>query len=327
MQMHLLIKTGIPAQDGVSLLLSEEKDRAVAAVLRALTEKMEAGEPLGRAMERASSFPRYASDMVSLGEQTGNLDKVLFNLSGHYDRLEAIAASVKSAALYPAVMLVMMLCVAAVLISLVLPIFNDVFNQLGAQMSPLALTLMRFGLWLRGGWVWVAAALLLIAAAVFVLIKMERLYAWRARHGLLKAVRGSVARARFASGMAMTMAAGLDAEQSLEMAGRVSSDLMMKDKARQAVALMREGLPLAQALSEAGIFGAADCRLVALGFKVGEADRVMLQVAERCGKEADERIARVIGGIEPTLVVAMSVLVGVILLSVLLPLMGIMRSM
>ena len=90
-------------------------------------------------------FPDYLIHMVTIGEESGTLDTVMESLAEYYEREEAIQSSIKSAVSYPLIMVFMMLVVVLVLITKVLPIFEQVFAQLGTNMSGFSQSLLNMG--------------------------------------------------------------------------------------------------------------------------------------------------------------------------------------
>ena len=198
-------------------------------------------------------------------------------------------------------------------------------------MSPLALTLMRFG-----GWLTNASA---VIAVVFSFIFVVCLVSWlipSVRHFLLRALKnsfgakglmGELASSRFASAMALGIASGLETEKAIEMASSISGGSAAIDKKhKNCLEMIRSGDSLSDALYNSGIFNTRNSRMLALGVRSGMTDSAMAEIAERSGREVQDEIDKVIGRIEPTLVIITSVIVGVILFSVMLPLMGIMAS-
>jgi len=222
--------------------------------------------------------------------------------------------------------------VVLILIIYVLPVFNDVFGRLGARMSPLAVSLMQFGSWLGN----VSS----VIAAVFGVVFIAAMIMWMVpgiRESVAKALKNKLggrgilsetADAHFVAAMSLSIASGLDAEEAVEMAGAVSGGTKAVDEKNAAcVDLLRSGKTLPEAMRGAGILSARDGRLLALGVRSGMADSAMAEIAHRKERDAQDGVDRVIGRIEPTLVIITSVIVGIILLSVMLPLMGIMSSM
>ena len=330
MELSLVMKAGISLGEGLSMLKEDETDKQRLEMLTKLFEQVDSGVSLHSAMEESQSFPKYVVDMIEIGEKTGRTEAVLKALSEHYDRQEQISRSIKNAVVYPAVLMLMLLLVIIILITRVLPIFNDVFNQLGTQMSPVAISIMNFGNALSKYSFIIFGVIAVIAIIAFVISLVPNLRAKAvSTYNKMTASRGiskKIASARFASAMAMTLASGLDTDESLDMVERITDNSSMKAKIDNCRKLMAESEPFDDAISKSGIFTSLYCRMLSVGFKTGTADTVMSEIARRSEADVDENIERVINRVEPALVIVMSLIVGLILLSVMLPLMGIMST-
>lgn len=327
----MMLQSGFALSEGVLLLQDDEPDKDGKAVLQSLLDTLDKGVPLSGALRASAFFPRYMVNMVEAGEETGRLTETLKALSEHYDRQDRLAAAIKNAVLYPAILLIIMAAVVLLLIVRVLPIFNDVFGRLGAQMSPLATKLMQFGVWFGRAGAVIAAVTGLIFIAVFLAFAMPK-----ARNAIVKrfmnrwgstGVSAKIASARFTSVMSLALASGMDIGKAVEMAAVTGGGSRSLDKRNEhCLRLLRSGKTLSEAMREAGILSARDSRMLSLGSRSGMADTAMAEIARRDEICVQDSIARMVGMVEPVLVIITSAIVGVILLSVMLPLMSIMTS-
>ena len=147
------------------------------------------------------------------------------------------------------------------------------------------------------------------------------------RIGVTRPMMERTAACRFASGMALTLASGLDPERSLELVGSLNDDPDFQKKLENCKERLAGSEELSTALTASGIFSGMYSRMIAIGGRTGSMDQVMKQIADLYQDEMDDKMNRAIAVLEPTLVIALSLVVGVILLSVMLPLMGILSSL
>ena len=122
------------------------------------------------------------------------------------------------------------------------------------------------------------------------------------------------------------LASGLDTDQSLDMVHKLIDNEFIQEKITACKGYINEGVGFAESMVKADIFTGIYARMISVGFKTGSVDTVMKKLAERYEEEVDSHIAGIISILEPTLVAVLSIIVGMILLSVMLPLMGIMSS-
>ncbi|MCL2753873.1 MAG: type II secretion system F family protein [Defluviitaleaceae bacterium] len=331
LEMSMLLNAGITIQHGIGIMLDDEPDKNAQKVLQTLADKLDGGTPLSVAVTQSGYFPSYMGNMIEIGEKTGRLTETLKALSEHYQRQERLANSIRSAVTYPAILLGMMIVVVLILIVQVLPIFNDVLGRMGTQMSAFASRLMDFGNWFRGASIVIAVVTLSIFVIAFLIwvipsIRNGIIKSFRKRFGA-KGLFGRIAAFQFVSSLSLAVSSGLGVEDSIDLAASLNSDnetLSKKyDKCRT---LLNEGSNLADALRESEILSVRDGRLLALGDQSGMADSTIAEIAKRSDTSIQDEIANVVGRIEPTLVITTSAIVGIILLSVMLPLIGIMTS-
>lgn len=330
MEMSLCLKAGISLSEGVYMLATDETDKELKEMLNGIYKKMDEGSSFEDALKTADCFPKYVIDMVEIGTKTGRLEDVMRALSGYYTRQEQITASIKNAVVYPFVLMFMLLLVIGVLVVKVLPIFNDVYNELGAEMSTIAVTIMNIGTSITqyaAVILGVIVALVIIAVIISAVptLSLKAVTLWNKITAGGK-VSKKISSARFASGMAMTLASGLDTDESLDMVERITENPVMLGRIKKCRELMASGELFVDAISQAEIFPSLYCRMLSIGFKTGTSDTVMEEIARRSEVEVNEDIESIINKVEPTLVIIMSLIVGLILLSVMLPLMSIMTS-
>ena len=330
-QMAMVLQAGISSLEGIAILRDEAESPADAKILTVIYDSLAETGQLAPALESSGVFPPYFLQMCRIGEQSGQLDKVMRSLAAFYEREAGIAESVRNAVTYPMVMLVMMLAVVGVLISRVLPVFQQVFAQLGSEMNLASRGLMEFGNFLnRYGLVFVVILLILAALA---------LYLTRTRKGLrLLSALGErlpfsrkfsdlTASCRFAGGLSLLLSSGFSPEESISMASELTEGNRFKKKLELCRERLSAGEDMSEAFTHAGIFTGVYGRMILVAQKTGTIDEVMQKIAARCEDELDSRLAGAMSVLEPTLVAILSVITGVILLSVMLPLMGILSGM
>lgn len=329
-QLSIILRSGISALEGISIMRDDSQSSEGQAVLDAIYEQLEMTGCLYESLKETGVFPDYAVNMIEIGEKAGQLDEVTLSLSEYYEREDSIAASIKSAVTYPLVMLGMMLIVILVLILKVLPVFEQVFEQLGISMTGFSAAILKAGDTIRTYSVIFLVITLFIALIILYISKSDK-----GRAGFLSFVQKfgpagklseKIARARFAGAMSLTLQSGLDTEESMEMIARLTEHPAIQSKIIAAQKMLDEGADFSEAFSSSGIFTGLYSKMAAVGYRAGALDEVMNRIAHQYEDEIDADIRKMIGFIEPTMVAVMSIIVGLILLSVMLPLTGIMAG-
>jgi type IV pilus assembly protein PilC len=329
-EMALLLQAGIAPGDGIDILAQDTQDASAKKIYDSISQVLHSGEKFHVALSMSEVFPDYVIHMVTIGEESGSMDTVMESLADYYDREENIESSIKSAVSYPLIMVFMMLVVVLVLITKVLPIFDQVFAQLGTSMSGFSKSLLNLGNALNT-YSFVMIAILVILALCFIYFAMTEsgktnLRKLLRKFGPTKRLMQEIDTERFASGMVLTLSSGMDTYEGLSLVKKLVASDELKDKIENCRNLLLDGDSFPEALEKAKIFGSFYSQMVSVGFKSGSMDQAMKRVSERIERDTQKRIYSLISVLEPTLVIILSVIVGMILLSVILPLLGIMST-
>ena len=331
LEMSLLLHAGISTEDGLYLLSEDESDKKNKKMLTDLANMLSEGRPLSEALREVGRFPKYVGDMVETGEQSGRLEQSFQALSAYYDRQVQLSNQIRSALLYPVILMLLMLVIIVVLLVKVLPIFNQVYAQLGGTMNGTAQMLLKLGNVLGNAMpvLCVLLGVIVLLAALLSCSGMVRgavLHLYKKMFGGFGITR-KLGEARFASAMAMGMLSGLNTEEAFRTA-MLFQDATQRTKKRyeNCLKMLEEGEPLAESFKKEKILEAAYCRILDLGAKSGTSDTAMEEIARRMDDNVQMAIGRRVGRIEPTIVIITSILVGIILIAVMLPLINIMSS-
>lgn len=330
-QMAMIVDSGITPKDGLNLMLSDSKDSLTKAVLCSVLEQSEAGESFSDSLKNSGYFPDYVINMVALGEESGKLDDVLKALAKYYEHEEDVADNIRSAVTYPVIMILMMAVIVIILITKVLPMFNQVFVQLGTQMSGVAASLLSFGQSIsKYSW---AGISVLTAILILMLLLNKTDWGRKSKNHLLsifpptKAYQRDVAYGRFSRGLSLTLSSGMRIYQALDLVCDLVENKQVEAEIFSLKQYIIEGFNFAESLSKAGLFNHLYSQMVYVGVKSGNVDVILDKIATLYEEDTDKRLRNFIAILEPSLVIFLSLVVGLILLSVILPLLGVMSTM
>lgn len=329
-QFSVLLHSGISCAEGLQLMLEDshtQQDRDFFGQL--LTEFEQTGS-FAQTLKDSGCFPESMISYVNIGEETGCLDEVLKSLSEHYEQEIEISENIRSAITYPLLMLAMMGAVIVILLVKVLPVFKQVFQQMGLEMNSFSNGLLSAGTAVSRYSAVLLVIFLAILAGFAVLFFTEkgriRLRSLSGRLPYIKEISVSTDYARLTQAIAMGIHSGLDHIVTLEMAQNLISHPDIKEKTAKACKLLEDGTLFEDALSESGLFEGMNARLITVGLHAGAADEVMNRLAERYRETSLSVTGNIISVVEPTIVIVFSLLVGLVLLSVMMPLLGILSE-
>ena len=330
-QLALLMHSGVTAGDGLSLLAEGEPNEKIRGMLVKMTESVDAGAYLSQAFEETGSFPAYVTGLLQMGEQVGRSEETLTALSDYYEQKERMERQLVSSLTYPAILLLLMAVVIIILLSQVLPVFNDIYASLGGKLTGVAGGLLLAGQLLDKA-IPVLCGLLVVVLGFFAVFSLHK--EWRkkilgffsARWGD-KGIFRKMNNARFAQALSMGYTSGMPLEDAADLAALLLKDIPpVQERCKKCSEMLQQGEDLAVALEAAELMPPSTCRMLTLGLRSGTGDSVMEDISRRMQEDAHNALESIVARVEPALVLVTSVLVGVILLSVMLPLMNIMTA-
>lgn len=323
-QMHSLSKAGVPILRAMGGLADSTRNAYFAEVLRAVRADLEAGNGLGVAL---SSHPKVFSplfiSMVSVGENTGQLDLAFKQLAGYLDMERETRKRIGQATRYPLFVLLAMGVALVVINLLVIPAFSKVFAQFKSELPLPTRILIGFSEFTQQWW-W-AIALAMVAGA-FLLLRWlrteEGARVWdryKLRLPIVGGIFERIALARFTRTFAMMYRAGLPLLQALA----INSNTVGNRHIGQAILAMRDGVERGESLTRgavaSGLFTPLVLQMLAVGEETGALDELFIEVADFYEQEVDYDLKRLADSIEPILIVAMGGMVLVLALGVFLP--------
>ncbi len=330
-QLGLILGSGITVVEGFYIMLEESTTDDAKTLFENIINELEIGVPLSDALISAKIFPSYMTNMIKIGEVSGRLETVFKSLAHYYAREDSLRTTIKHSIIYPIIMVGMMLLVIIVLLVNVMPIFSSVFEQLGSEITGFSKLLLDIGAVISNSFVVLLVVLGVIAAAVLFSIftaKGKELSAkFKENFFLTRNIVENIAIVRFAGGLSLMLSSGLDIDESLKMVKEMVTNSTLNKKITSLQNALDNGDPFSKALIENKIFVGVYARMIAVGFKTGQVDSVMESISKRYDEDITRRLENVISIIEPTIVAVLSIVVGAILLSVMLPLMNIISQM
>ncbi len=330
MQVSLLLKAAVPVYEGLSVMAEDAASEEEEKMLSRLSEDVELGDPFHVAMDQAGCFPPYVIRMAKLGQQTGTLDQMMESLSVYYEKEYLMMKNIRNAITYPVMMGMMLLVVLFVLFTRVMPIFQQVYAHLGVQMSPVSVAASKLGGIFSGVALAVFAVLAILLTAAAVASGVGRSFSWmeklKQRFKRSNRTALAVAGRRFAAVLALTLKSGMELEKGMEQAWELVDNRCVEEKIKACSQKLEMGSGYGQAMKETGLFSGFHIQMIKVGIYSGHLDEVMETISQDYERQADESIEMMIARLEPTMVAILAVAVGMILLSVMLPLAGVLAG-
>ena len=332
MQIALILKSGMLISEGVTWMYNDLENGNVKDALSILKEEISNKVPLYIAMEKSGYFPTYIINMSQIGSLTGSLEDVMTSLSEYYDRDEYIKLKIKNSIFYPAMLFVMMSFVIILLVAKVFPIFENMIMELGGELSDEASILMSFSTGIIAGkfTMFFVIFILVLILVIFIALKTKSgkvfFNHFLDDFILTKSIMKKITAYRFTSSMSLLLSSGMNIDKSINILLDIVENSTLKNKIEICSKSIENGENFIDSVSKLSLFSSMHLQMLNMGQRTGEMDNVMKKLTNIYENEADQALCSAVALIEPILVGILAIVIGIILISVMLPLMNIMSS-
>jgi general secretion pathway protein F len=326
-ELATLLRAGLPLDRALEVLIGLAPTLPVARLLQTIRDDVRGGKSLSQALDsHREVFSRFYVNIVRAGEAGGALGVVLTRLAETMERNKELRESVKAALIYPTILIFVAVASVMVLLVFVVPQFQQTFAQAGKAL-PLPTEIVIFvGTGLRKYW-W----LMILIVVAFVWIMRRRLknpsvrYRWDARMlraPLLGDLLSKVEVARFARTLATLLSNGVTLLAGLAIVKDTMTNSVLSTALDGVITRLREGKGFGRPLGETGVYPRLASQMILVGEESGRLEEMLNRVAEVYDREVQISIKRFLAVLEPALILGLAVLIGGIVFSILLGIMG-----
>jgi type IV pilus assembly protein PilC len=324
-QFATLIQAGVSIVQALLILEEQTDDKKLSVVIAEVREDVESGIVLSRAMSRHPKvFNRLYVAMIEAGEASGTLDIVLDRVAIQIEKETKLKRRVKSAMIYPTVVLTFASLVLVGMLMFLVPIFVGIFQQLNGQLPTITQMVVNASNALRDYWFIIFPV---IGGTIFGLLRYKKTPQGRALWDRTKLrlpmkigdVVLKIAMARFSRTLATLVSAGVDIVKALEITGTTAGNTVLEEALVNVRQRLNEGARIAQTMSENDVFPPMVSQMVKIGEETGELDKMLSKIADFYEDEVDTAVAALTSIIEPIMMIGVGAMVGLIVISMYMP--------
>jgi type IV pilus assembly protein PilC len=324
-QFATMIEAGLNVVSSLVILEEQTDDEYFASVVKEIRADVEGGLLLSQALARHPKiFSRLYVSMVEAGEAAGILDQVLDRVAFQIEKDTQIRRRVKGAMMYPTMVMIFATLVLVGLLMFLVPVFVNIFAQLGGKLPTLTQYVVSASNVLRSYWFIIFPLFFLTIWAVR---RFKRTEQGRQLWDRIKLkipmkigdVVLKVTMARFSRTLSTLVAAGVDIIKALEITGQTAGNWVVEEALSGVRAKVHQGVPIAQPLIENDVFPPMVSQMVKIGEETGELEKMLSKIADFYEDEVDSSIATLTSIIEPLMMIMVGAMVGVIVISMYLP--------
>jgi general secretion pathway protein F len=326
-ELATLLRAGLTLDRALELLISLATSLPVAVMLQGIRDEVRGGKALSQALDaRRDVFSRFYVNIVRAGEAGGALGTVLARLAETMERNKELRDSVRSALIYPTILIFVAVASIMILLIYVVPQFQSTFAQAGKALPIPTQVVIAVGTFLRNWW-WA----LIPGAALAVL--------WFRRRGRVPAIRrvrdarllrmpllgdliAKVEIARFARTLSTLLANGVTLLAGLAIVKETMGNVVLSTGFDGVIAKLREGKGFGRPMAETGLYPRLATQMILVGEESGRLEEMLSRVADVYDREVATAVKRFLAVLEPVLILGLAVMVGGIVFSILLGVMG-----
>jgi general secretion pathway protein F len=326
-ELATLLRAGLTLDRALELLISLATSLPIALMLQGIRDDVRGGKSLSQALDaRRDVFSRFYVNIVRAGEAGGALGTVLARLAETMERNKELRESVRSALIYPTILVFVAVASIFVLLIYVVPQFQSTFAQAGKALPIPTQVVIVIGTFLRNWW-WA-----LVPGAALVVMAFRR----RGRVPSVRRVRDArllrtpllgdliakVEIARFARTLSTLLANGVTLLAGLSIVKETMGNVVLANALDGVIAKLREGKGFGRPLAETQLYPRLATQMILVGEESGRLEEMLTRVADVYDREVATAVKRFLAVLEPVLILGLAIMVGGIVFSILLGVMG-----
>jgi type IV pilus assembly protein PilC len=323
-QLAVMFNAGLPVTQGLTILSSQQKNKYFAEALSEIRKEVEGGSNLSNALKK---YPDIFSDlytsMIQAGEASGNLDTILLRLSQYIESMNKLIGKVKSAMAYPIAVLIIAVVITAVIMVKVVPIFEDMFRNLGAALPVPTQIVIDLSHFIQTNFIYLVIA----GIGVFYgLRQYNKTFKGRRVFDRIKLklpifggllLKSGVA--RITRTMETLLNSGVEIIETMTITAKTSGNSIIEDAILKSRASVQEGKPLGESWEEQKLFPFMVTQMVAVGEQTGALSSMLAKIADFYDEEVGQAVDALVAMMEPILILVLGGLVGGIIIALYMP--------
>lgn len=323
-QFATMVNSGVPILTSLSILKQQTENKTLCQILENVSQALQGGSSLANAFQpHSNAIPQLVINMLAAGELGGVLDAVLEKLADHFEKEHDLNEKVKSALLYPLVLLWMAFLTVVLLLMFVFPTFQPLLLNLGVEMPLITKLIMKCSSLVSTYWY---VLLLLLMSAILIIKRYLSTAQGKtlADSLLLKmpvfgTLTAKISISRFTRTLGTLLRGGVPILQALEVARNTAGNKIIAAAISKAQINIKEGGGMAAPLAAQGVFPPMVTQMILIGEETGTIDVMLEKISDFYDREVTGMVGRLSTLLEPLLILFLGVIIGTIVLSMFLP--------
>ena len=319
-QLSAMLSSGLTLVRALDILSKEQEKEATRQIFREVYEEVQKGSSFSDALKmQQGAFPNFLVSMIQAGESSGQLDVIVRRLEEYYDKQNKLNNKIRGALMYPIILAVLCIIIVIALFTFILPTFKDLMTE--EDMKGLTGFLFKFADSLTGYWyIYVGTVLAVIFIVKYSLkipsvrYKFDKLICKMPKVGKLIV---KVYTGKFARTLSSLYSSGIPMVEALERSAAILGNTFIEQSFVTVISEVKQGEQLSVSIQRTGIFESMFCSIIFVGEESGALDTILEKSAGFYEDEADSAIQRLVGLIEPVMIIIMGAAIGLVIAGIL----------
>ncbi len=330
-QLALIADSDVSMQEGLAIISEKSDNRQIKRIGEEMIKNLNKGVSFYDSVKGyEAKLGSLFIEMAGIGERSGNLPTMLERIADSIDKDNETKQKLRSAVVYPTILGVLMLAVIVLLIVYVLPMFDEILTSLGGEMPGVTKGIMNAGFFISNNILWIVLAIAFLIL-IYVLTKITekgRIFTdhIKLKLPIIRKIESANVASRFSRNLSMLLKSGMNLTLSVEMLQAITYNKYIANKLDGVIGMLGKGIKPDVAFEELKLFPTLLVKLFSVANETGHMDAMLDKAADIMEKTGDDQMERLTTVLEPLLIIILSLLVGFILISVILPVTGIMNS-
>ncbi len=330
-QMHTMLYAGMPLIKALGVMGEQVEHSTLKKVCLDMMAEVQKGRMFSQAMKKHKKyFPPLLIAMVESGEMTGRQDEVLEKMAIHYEKEDKVEKKIKNAMVYPKFLSVLTIVVVVIMLTQILPIFTKIFKDNGTELPWITEFVMGLSDALVQYWyVFLGVLIIMVVGFKTFVNSTGGKRAWDRfllKMPLVKISIAKIATSRFTRTLSTLLTSGVPLLMSLQMAGKVTGNTVVQDGIEDITEDIKKGRKLSALIKQITVFPSMLVSMIAIGEESGALDDMLERTSDFYDSELEASLTKMVGLIEPAMIVVMAIIIGFIIVAMVLPMITLFRA-
>lgn len=328
-QASIMLKSGVPIVEVLSILADKATDKNTKDIYLRLSENIQKGVPLSESMSEEGVFPNMLVNMIEAGEAGGILEDNLEKMSVHYEKDNKMHNQVKQAMTYPIILSVVAVVVVILLVSFVLPTFFSMYTDLSTLPWPTKAVIFVSELFTKQ-YIVVIIFVIVMTSIISLLRKSKtirlKIDEFKLKGPIIGKLNRTIYSSRFARGFASLYTSGVSMLETLDIVSKLVGNKYIEAKFENIIDEVSKGQLVSVSIERANVFDAMFISMLHVGEEAGSLEVILNKTADYYDEEASNALTRLVGLIEPILLIVMALVIGFIVIAIMMPMYGMLEQ-